>query len=84
MVVLPAGKAELLSACFDSKQSRAIVELQQTCHLRLAFCGIAFRAREVEQHLLDLDPNGGVECGPVWLFPCVFFFGRLLLFLPRN
>ena len=57
----PAGKAELLSTLFDSKQSRDIVELPQTCHPRPAFCGIAFRAREVERHLLDLDPNGGVD-----------------------
>ena len=54
----PAGKAELLSTWFDSKQSRDIVELPQTCHPRPVFCGIAFRAREVERYLLDLDPNG--------------------------
>ena len=42
----PAGKAELLSAWFCSKQSRGIVELPQTCHSRQAFCGIAFRACE--------------------------------------
>ena len=47
----PAGKAELLSAWFDSKQSRDIVELPQTCHRRPAFYRIAFRAREVERHL---------------------------------
>ena len=57
----PAGKAELLSTWFGSKQSRDIVELLQTCHPRPAFYGIAFRAREVERHLLDLDPNGGVD-----------------------
>ena len=71
----PAGKAELLSTWFDSKQSRDIVELPQTCHPRPAFCGIAFRAREVEQHLLDLDPNGGVD--PSGCFP--MFVGRRLL-----
>ena len=56
----PAGKAELLSAWFDSKQSRD-VELPQTCHRRPTFCGIAFRVREVERHLLDLDLNGSVD-----------------------
>ena len=66
----PAGKAELLSMWFDSKQSRDIVEFPQTCHPRPAFCGIAFRAREVEQHLLDLDPNGGVD--PSGCFPMFF------------
>ena len=65
----PAGKAELLSAWFDSKQLRDIVELLQTCHRRPAFCVIAFRAREVERYLLDLDPNGGVDssgCFPMF------------------
>ena len=66
----PAGKAELFSAWFDSKQSRDIVELPQTCHHRPAFCGIAFRAREVERYLLDLDPNGGVD--PSGCFPMFF------------
>ena len=66
----PAGKAELLSTFFDSKQSRDIVELPQTCNPRPAFCGIAFRAREVERHLLDLDPNGGVN--PSGCFPMFF------------
>ena len=71
----PAGKAELVSAWFDSKQSRDIVELPQTwasllsCR-RPAFCGIAFRAREVERYLLDLDPNSGVD--PSGLFPMFF------------
>ena len=66
----PAWKAELLSAWFDSKQSRDIVELPQTCHRKPAFCGIAFRVREVELYLLDLDPNGGVDpsgCFPIFL-----------------
>ena len=51
----PAGNAELMSVCSDSKQSRVIVELTQTCHPRPAFCGISIRAREVEPHLMDLD-----------------------------
>ena len=66
----PAGKAELLSTWFDSKQSRDIVELPQTYHPWPAFCGIAFRAREVERHLLDLDLNGGVD--PSGCFPMFF------------
>ena len=44
----PVGKAELLSARFDSKQSQDIVELPQTCHPRPAFCGIPF---------IDQDPT---------------------------
>ena len=66
-----AGKAELSSAWFDSKQSRDIVELPRTCHRRPAFCSNAFRAREVERYLLDLDPNGGVDvsgCFPMFFF----------------
>ena len=59
-----------MSAWFESKQSRDIVELPQTCHPRLASCGIAFRALEVERHLLDLDPNGGVD--PSGCFPMFF------------
>ena len=66
----PAGKAELLSNGFDSKQSRDIVELPQTCHPRPTFCGIAFRACEVEHHLLDLDPNSGLD--PTGCFPMFF------------
>ena len=61
LFVLLVGITELLSAWFDSKQSRDIVELPQTCHPRPAFCGIAIRARGVERHLMDLDPNGGVD-----------------------
>ena len=66
----PAGKAELLSTWFDGKKPRDIVKLRQICHPRRAFCGIAFRAREVERHLLDLDPNGGVD--PSGCFPMFF------------
>ena len=65
----PAGKTELFSTWFDRKQSREIVELPQTFHPRPAFCAIAFRAREVERHLLDLDPNGGMDlsgCFPMF------------------
>ena len=72
LVSEPARKAELLSTWFDSKQSRDNVKLPQTCHRRLAFCGIAFRASEFERHLLDLVPNCGLWCGPVWLLPYVF------------
>ena len=57
----PEGKAELLSTWFYSKQSRDIVVLPQTCHRRPAFCGNAFRGHEVERHLSDLGPNGGVD-----------------------
>ena len=35
-----------------------IAELTQTCHRRPAFCGIAFRARELQRQLMKLDLNG--------------------------
>ena len=76
----PAGKAELLSMWFDSKQSRDIVELPQTCHPRPAFCGIAFTAREVEWYLLDLDPDGGVDASGC--FP--MFFQKTASVLSEN
>ena len=76
----PAWKAELLSAWFDSKQSRDIVELPRTCHHRPAFCGIAFRAREVEGYLLDLNPNGGVDQSDC--FP-MFFQRTASVFAPK-
>ena len=77
----PVGKAELLSAWFDSKQSRGIVELPQTCHRRPAFCGIAFTAHEVEWYLLDHDPNGGVY--PSGCFP-MFFSEDCFYFCPKT
>ena len=83
----PAGKAELLSTLFDSKQSRDIVELPQTCHPRPAFCGIVFRAREVERHLLDLDPNGEVDlsgCFPMFFRKTASVLALKLSCLFRN
>ena len=77
----PVEEVELLSAWFDSEQSRDIVELPQTCHPRQAFCGISFRAREVERHLLDLDPNDGVD--PSGCFP-MFFSEDCFSFCPET
>ena len=54
----PAGKAELLSTWFDSKQSRDIVGLPQTCHPRPAFCGIAGLLDIVCAGQLELDRGG--------------------------
>ena len=77
----PASKAELLSAWFDSKQSRDIVEWPLTGHPWPSFREFAFRVREVMQHLMDLDLNGGVDWSGY--FP-MFFFRRRLLVLPLN
>ena len=54
-----------------NRHKTLLSELPQTCHPRPAFFGIAFRAREVEQNLMNLDPNGGVDpsgCFPMFIF----------------
>ena len=55
------GKADLLSAHFDSKQSREAVDLPLTCHPSSSLTTFAFRSREVMNLLLDLDPYGGTD-----------------------
>ena len=76
----PAGKAELLSTWFDSKQSRDIVELPQTCTL-----GLHYVALPLEHVRLS---------GTCWiliqmvewtrLVASLCSFRRLLLFLLQN
>ena len=60
------GKADLLSAHFDGKQSRESVDLPLTCHQSRRFTSFAFRSSEVRRLLLDLDPYGGSD--PLGLF----------------
>ena len=55
------GKADMLSACFDGKQSRDPVDLSSTCHLSTSLTTFAFRL------LLDLDSYGGTD--PLGMFP---------------
>ena len=62
-----AGKHDLLSKHFDSKQSREAVDLQLTCHPSPSLTTFAFRSREVRRLLLDLDPYGGTD--PLGMFP---------------
>ena len=66
----PAGKAELLSSWFDSKQSRESVPLPSTCYRQPLFSGFAFRSREVLTLLLNLDSHGGAD--PSGIFPLFF------------
>ena len=66
----PTGKAELLSAWFDSKQSRESIVLPASCPNAPMFKGIAFRSRELEELLGALDSYGGVD--PTGLFPLFF------------
>ena len=62
-----AGKPDLLSKHFDSKQSREAVDLPLTCHPSPSLTTFAFRSREVRRLLLDLDPYDGTD--PLGMFP---------------
>ena len=59
-------RAELFSSHFDSKRSREDLTLPLVCQIRPSFCSNAFRSREVESLLLDLDSYGG--CDPQGFF----------------
>ena len=63
LVCESAGKADLLSDHFDSKQSRESVDLPLTCHQSssLTTTTFAFKSREVRLFLLDLDTYGGTD-----------------------
>ena len=65
------GKADMLSAHFDGKQSWDPVDLPSTCHPSPSLTTFAFTSREVMWLLLDLDSYGGTD--PLGMFP-VFFF----------
>ena len=73
----PAGKAELLSCFFYSKQSRNSLTWPDTCHNRPGLVGMAFKSREVFRLLSELDPHGGTD--PLGFFP--LFFKRLAVVL---
>ena len=55
------GKADMLSAHFDGKQSRDPVDLPSTCHLSPSLTTFAFRSWEEKRLLLDLDSYGGTD-----------------------
>ena len=61
LVCESAGKADLLSDHFDSKQSRDSVDLPLTCHPSPSLTTFVFRLSEVRHLLLDLDPYGGTD-----------------------
>ena len=61
------GKAEMLSAYFDEKQTRDPIDLPSTCHPCPSLTTFTFRSREVRQILLDLDSYGGTD--PLGMFP---------------
>ena len=66
LVCESVGKADMLSAHFDGKQSRDPVYLLSTCHPSTSLTTFAFRSREVKQLLLDLDSYGGTD--PLGMF----------------
>ena len=55
LVCESVGKADLLSAHFDGKQSRDPVDLPSTCHQSPSLTTFAFRSLEVKRLLLDLN-----------------------------
>ena len=66
----PKEKATLFANVFDGKQSDEILTLPQSCHPEAKLRTIAFRSREIERLMLDLDPYGG--SGPDGIFPLFF------------
>ena len=70
LVCESVGKADMLSAYFDGKQSRDPLDLLSTCHRSPSLNTFAFRSREVKRLLLDLDSYGGTD--PLYMFPLFF------------
>ena len=67
LVCESVGKADMLSAHFNGKQSRDPVDLPSTCHPSPSLGTFAFRSRVVKRLLLDLDSYGGTD--PLGMFP---------------
>ena len=61
LVCESVGKADMLSANFDGKQSRNPVDLPSTCHPSPSLTTFAFRCWEEKRLLLDLDSYGGTD-----------------------
>ena len=74
LVCESVGKADMLSAHFDGKQSRDPVDLPSTCHPPPSLTTFTFRSRDFKWLLLDLDSNGGTD--PLGMFP-LFRRGQL-------
>ena len=70
LVCESVGKADMLSAYFDGKQSRDPLDLLSTCYPSSSLNTMAFRSREVKRLLLDLDSYGGTD--PLYMFPLFF------------
>ena len=61
LISSPKYKADLLSGYFDSKQSRDVFDIPDTCYPEPSCCSIAFRSSVILRLLLDLDEYGGVD-----------------------
>ena len=68
LVCESVGKANMLSAHFDGKQSSYKVDLPSTCHPSPSLTSVDFRSREVKLLLLDLDSYGGTDPWVCFLF----------------
>ena len=66
----PKVKASLLADVFDQKQSNDKLRMPQSCFPDAKLTTLAFRSREIEKLLLDLDAYGGA--GPDGIFPLFF------------
>ena len=80
LVCESVGKANMLSAHFDGKQSRDPVDLTSTCHPSPSLTSFAFRSQEVQRLLLDLDSYGGTD--PLGMFP-LFLKKTAVVLSPR-
>ena len=61
LVCESVGKADMLSAHFDRKQSMDPLDLPSTCHSSQSLTTFAFRLPELKRLLLDLDSYGGTD-----------------------
>ena len=80
LVCESVGKADMLSAHFEGKQSRDPVDLPSTCHPSPSLTTFAFRSREVKRLRLDLDSYGGTD--PLVMFP-LFLMKTAVVLAPR-
>ena len=80
LVCKSVGKAYMLSAHFDGKQSWDPVDLPSTCHPFPSLTTFAFRSREVKRLLLDLDSYGDAD--PLGMFP-LFLRKTAVVLAPR-
>ena len=66
----PREKSRLFANVFEDKQCDEELTLPQTCHPEAKLRMMAFRSREIEKLMLELDPYGGA--GPDGIFPLFF------------